>query len=135
MLNCWLFLCVLSRSGSRWSGSGGRTCTSGEESAAELSRAQADADGQQRLEEWRVRSKERRNPSGRVQMLWEEKSGCKLGSASRVGEAASAQNQGVSLKAIISPDVYDFKGTLEIFLATWSLITQLCVDWDSGELH
>lgn len=40
------------RSGSRWSGGGGGTCTSGEESAVELSRAQADADELQSLEEW-----------------------------------------------------------------------------------
>ncbi|XP_075896124.1 KAT8 regulatory NSL complex subunit 1-like protein isoform X2 [Nelusetta ayraudi] len=40
------------RSGSRWSGGGGGTCTSGEESAVELSRAQADADELQSLDEW-----------------------------------------------------------------------------------
>lgn len=50
---------MFSRSGSRWSGSAGGMCTSGEESAVELIRAQADTDERQSLEEWLVRSKER----------------------------------------------------------------------------
>lgn len=87
--NCVYFCLYFSRSGSRWSGGGGGTCTSGEESAVELSRAQADADELQSLDEWLVRSKEPRIRVGVSNCCGRENSRCKLDSLSRVVKAKS----------------------------------------------